>query len=252
MFAVAQTYQLGCAGRVVFAPCVNRFAPFVVGGRIHRFAFGDFMHTSFIEKKLVAYAANPIGYVARLCAGGGLGFFLCQGVGGKFAVFLATQAAMGFFGAGGCPAAVTITVNRAVVGYHTAFGHRNGTVVRHRTIIGQSRSIRDGQAGVFSDGQCFVRTDLQVLLQGHIAVHGAVLAVKDDTSVAIAACTNLNTRFLIVSQYSTVSCIHHCVAADGQAGSASIARARPIIVNSDITIATGGQASIIYRNSRSG
>ncbi len=92
----------------------------------------------------------------------------------------------------------------------------------------------------------------QGLLQGHIAVDSAALAVKDDTSVAIAACTNLNNRFLILSHYLTVSCIHHCVAADGQAGSASIARARPIIVNSDITIATGGQASIIYRNSRSG
>ena len=119
-------------------------------------------------------------------------------------------------------------------------------------VVGQSLSIRDGQAGVLSDGQGFVITDLQVLLQGHIAVDSAALAVKDDTSVAIAACTNLNNRFLILSHYLTVSCIHHCVAADGQAGSASIARARPIIVNSDITIATGGQASIIYRNSRSG
>src|SRR5699024_12596039 len=100
----------------------------------------------------------------------------------------------------------------------------------HGAVVGQSLSIRDGQAGVLSDGQGFVITDLQVLLQGHIAVHGAALAVKDDTSVAIAACTNLNNRFLIVSQYSTVSCIHHCVAADGQAGSAtSVVRVSPAL-----------------------
>ena len=119
-------------------------------------------------------------------------------------------------------------------------------------IVGQSLSIRDSQAGVLSDGQGLVPVDGEVVLQFHFAVHSAILAVKDDTSVAIAACTNLNTRFRIVSHYFTVSCIHHCVAADGQAGSTSIVLVRPIIVNSDMTIATGGQAAIIYRNSRSG
>lgn len=65
-----------------------------------------------------------------------------------------------------------------------------GALYSDCAIVGQSCSLRHGEAGVLSDGQGFVRTDLQVLLQGHIAVDGAAIAVKDDTS-AFTICSNL-------------------------------------------------------------
>ena len=41
------------------------------------------------------------------------------------------------------------------------------------------------QAGVFSQRQALVLADGQIVLQGHIAVHGAGLVVKDDACTAV-------------------------------------------------------------------
>ena len=74
--------------------------------------------------------------------------------------------------------------------FHAAIIEK-GRIVDHLTalcngqgaVIGERLAAGDGQRGILRYGQALALTNLQILLQGHISVHGAVLAVKDDAAV---------------------------------------------------------------------
>ena len=73
------------------------------------------------------------------------------------------------------------------------------------------------QAGVLADGQALALANGDVLLQGHIAVHGAALAIPNDASGAIrpAGCRlQFRSRACSVLRCYDVRSLDHSVAAD--------------------------------------
>ena len=134
-----------------------------------------------IAEVFTAISASPVCLVTHHGAGGCLGLGLGQAVGEEIPVFCTAEVALCLLGAGSRPTGVMVAVQGTVIGQGTPFLHRNGAVV------GQSLSIRHGEAGPIPDGQ--------ILLQGHFAVHGAILAVKDDAAAIITRWCRRRKRF---------------------------------------------------------
>ena len=81
--------------------------------------------------------------------------------------------------------------------------------------------ISSVQACTVIQRQALALANGDVLLQGHIAVHSAVFAVKDDAAGTIATCFVLNpSRRITRNSTGTAVGSHGGVAADGQVGCA--------------------------------
>ena len=101
------------------------------------------------------------------------------------------------------------------------------------------------QAGVLADGQALALANGDVLLQGHIAVHGAILAVKDDTAVAfVAVRADLNVSAGIIADPAIGP--HDGVAADGHCGCAVAGPATAKNIFNSSSLSTGGQFPAVY------
>ena len=176
-------------GASVIAPCVNRIVPIMIDCANNPGILYNFGIAVAIAEVFTAISASPVCLVTHHGAGGCLGLGLGQAVGEEIPVFCTAEVALCLLGAGSRPTGVMVAVQGTVIGQGTPFLHRNGAVV------GQSLSIRHGEAGPIPDGQGLARADGEVVLQGDGTVHGADTAVKDDTASIITRWCRRRKRF---------------------------------------------------------
>ena len=112
-----------------------------------------------------------------------------------------------------------------------------------RSAVHDHIMISSVQACTVIQRQALALANLQILLQFHIAVHGAARAVPDDAAVFFVACSVLNRSRRSIRNPAVGP--HNGIVADGHCGCAGAgntgAKLKP-----DISINTGGQTAAVH------